>query len=165
MYVSVCAYVFVSEGVYLCLIVCVSVCETYMCLCVCPCRLCIDVKSHRQETVRVASGQRRIDSLTAINIMPGTHQGSPPILSTSFCKGLVSNCLNTILVIKVMTEVHTHCMKGIPPPLKTKPKPFASHGICQMFYTSKFYSRKTRKSRHFWQEIENVGCFTRLFNW
>ena len=130
------------------------VCVRHICVCVCPCRLCIDVKSHRQETVRVASGQRRIDSLTAINIMPLTHQGSPPILSTSFCKGLVSNCLNTILVIKVMTEVHTHCMKGIPPPLKTKPKPFASHGICQMFYTSKipfldFTREKTPKSRDF----------------
>ena len=128
-------------------------------MCVCPCRFCIDVKSHRQETVRVASGQRRIDSLTAINIMPLTHQGSPPILSTSFCKGLVSNCLNTILVIKVMTEMHTHCMKGSP---ENQTYAFASHGIFQMFYTSKFYPRKMHKPRHFWQEIENVGCFTHL---
>ena len=34
MYVSVCAVVFLSEGVYLCLIVCVSVCETNVCVCV-----------------------------------------------------------------------------------------------------------------------------------
>ena len=146
MYVSACAYVFVSEGVYLCLIVCVSVCETYMCLCVCPCRFCIDVKSHRQETVRVASGQRRIDSLTAINIMPLTHQGSPPILSTSFCKGLVSNCLNTILVIKVMTEVHTHCMKGIPLPWKPNLSLFLIN--CWKSYLSPifFYTSATSNS-------------------